>query len=112
MKKNLIFLLITIITCLSASVVEGKGITLPKLPEYANQGWSKQKEFVIRVVDFLKEIGLWDKLVQVSEKYGLKAARELCLEEYEEKFCNELIEFFIYAKSGPKESWLTDLFSP
>ena len=91
MKKFLAILLIAIVACSTASVIEEKEIDLEKLPDWVVKGWSKILETFKKVVEFLKETGLWDQIVSLLKDAGKVAAKKLCLKVYDEEFCDELI---------------------
>ena len=91
MKKFLAILLIAIVACSTASVIEEKEIDLEKLPDWVVKGWSKILETFKKVVEFLKENGLWDQIVSLLKDAGKVAAKKLCLKVYDEEFCDELI---------------------
>ena len=91
MKKFLAILLIAIVACSTASVIEEKEIDLEKLPDWIVKGWSKILETFKKVVEFLKENGLWDQIVSLLKDAGKVAAEKLCLKVYDKEFCDELI---------------------
>ena len=91
MKKFLAILLIAIVACSTVSVVEEEEFDLEKLPEWIKKGWSTILKTFKKVVEFLKESGLWDPLVKLLKDKGLPTAKGLCLKVYDEEFCDELV---------------------
>ena len=91
MKKFLAILLIAIVACSNVSVVEEEEFDLEKLPEWIKKGWSTLLKTFKKVVEFLKESGLWDPLVKLLKDKGLETAKKLCLKVYDEEFCDELV---------------------
>ena len=91
MKKFLAILLIAIVACSTVSVVEEEEFDLEKLPDWVKKGWSTLLKTFKKVVQFLKDNGLWDPLVKLLKESGKVAAKELCLKVYDEEFCDELL---------------------
>ena len=91
MKKILAILLIALVACSTASVVEEEEFDLEKLPDWVKKGWSTLLKTFKKVVQFLKDNGLWDPLVKLLKESGKVAAKELCLKVYDEEFCDELL---------------------
>ena len=91
MKKFLAILLIAIVACSTVSVVEEEEFDLEKLPDWIKKGWSTLLKTFKKVVQFLKDNGLWDPLVKLLKESGKVAAKELCLKVYDEEFCDELL---------------------
>ena len=117
MKKILAILLIAIVACSTASVVEEEEFDLEKLPDWVKKGWSTLLKTFKKVVQFLKDNGLWDPLVKLLKESGKVAAKELCLKVYDEEFCDELLGSLV-KKSEDGEvvlksfwSWLGNLFT-
>ena len=88
MKKLLAILLIAIVACSTASVVEEKKFDLP---EWVNKVWSKLLKAFKKVVEYLKENGLLDPIVKLLKGIGLVVPKELCLKVYDGEFCDELL---------------------
>ena len=91
MKKFLAILLIAIVACSTVSVVEEEEFDLEKLPDWVKKGWSTLLKTFKKVVQFLKDNGLWDPLVELLKDAGKVAAKGLCLKVYDEEFCDELL---------------------
>ena len=93
MKKFLIILLIAIVACSTVSTVEEEEFDLEKinLPNWIKNGWSKIKETVKKVVQFLKDTGLWASILNFVKKQAIAAANKLCNKHFENGFCVELI---------------------
>ena len=80
MKKFLAILLIAIVAC----------STEQKLPEIAKSGLSALLKAFKKVVQLLKDIGLWDPAVKFLKEAGLVVPKELCLKVFDEELCGEL----------------------
>ena len=91
MKKFLAILLIAIVACSTVSVVEEEEFDFEKLPDWVKKGWSTLLKTFKKVVQFLKDSGLWEPLVKLLKESGKVAAKELCLKVYDEEFCDELL---------------------
>ena len=91
MKKLLAILLIAIVACSTASAAEEEEFGLDRLLDGFKNGWSTLLKTFKKVVQFLKDNGLWDPLVELLKDAGKVAAKGLCLKVYDEEFCDELL---------------------
>ena len=94
MKKFLAILLIAIVACSTVSVVEEEEFDLEKikLPNWLKKGWSKLKEKIKKVVEFLKENKLWEPILDFVKKNAVAAAKKYCYKYLEQEFCDELVD--------------------
>ena len=92
MKKFLALLLIAIVACSTVSVIEEEEeFDFEKLPDWVKKGWSTLLSTFKKVVQYLKDNGLWEPLVNLLKDSGKVAAKELCLKVYDQEFCDELL---------------------
>ena len=91
MKKFLAILLIAIVACSTASVIEEKEIDLEKLPAWIKKGWSKVLDSFKKVFQLLKQSGIWDRILSILKSAGRSAAQSLCLKLFDLELCDELI---------------------
>ena len=93
------FLLIFLIALVAAT-------TVPATEDFELEGWwsdfwGKVKDFFKKIptyfkkaVQWLKDNGFWDKLVEIIKKYGTPKAMELCVKLLKkEDICTDLVNF-------------------
>ena len=90
MKKFLAILLIAIIACSTASVVEEEEFELEQLPDWLKNGWSTLLNVAKKVVQFLKDQGLWDQVATLLKNVLVKV-EELCPKVLDEELCGVLV---------------------
>ena len=95
MKKILFALLITIVVSAKISVLEEEDYQLQALPDWIKTGFTRLKEAVKKIIDFFKDVGFWDIVLQKFEEYGKKYAENLCNIFADDSFCDDLFNNII-----------------
>ena len=95
MKKLLFVLLVAIATCAKISVIEEENYQLRSLPDWIKTGFSDLKEVVKNIIEFFKEVGFWDIVVQKFEECGKQYAVNICKIFGDDSFCDEVFNNII-----------------
>ncbi len=99
MKKLIIFSIIICISCSFAMANEDEDIeVLLKGFDFSiiEKIWNSVKDYVEKAVAFLKEIGLYDKLIELLEKYGKPYVTQYCTSfKIPENVCTSIIDFLL-----------------
>ena len=99
MKKLLFFAIIFCISFSFAKTNENEDLeVLLKGIDYSiiEKIWITVKDYAGKAVEFLKQIGLYDKLIELLEKYGKPYVMQYCTSlKIPEKICTSIIEFLL-----------------
>ena len=107
MKKFLAILLVAAISCTFVEDLKDAGlfddrddIVLQGLPDFFKRLWDKIKEIwhdipgaIQKVINFLKEKGYWDDLIDLIKKYGTKYGIDFCDNYLDHDLCTDAVNF-------------------
>ena len=107
MKKFLAILLIAAISCTFIDDLKDVGlfderddIVLEGLPDFFKRLWDKIKEIwhdipgaIQKVINFLKEKGYWDDLIDIIKKQGTKYGTDFCAKYLDRDLCADVVGF-------------------
>ena len=63
-----------------------------EIPDWLINGWNKIKEYLNKAIDWLKENGLYEPLIETIKKYGKAAAIKICTNWTTEEICEQIVE--------------------
>ena len=105
MKKLITLLLIAAIACTFVDDLKEAGlfderddVVLNGLPDFFSRLWEKIKQIwndipgaFQKVVNFLKEKGYWDSLIDIIQKYGTKYGTDFCANYLDAELCADVV---------------------
>ncbi len=107
MKKLIAILLFAAIACTFVDDLKEAGVfderddvVLRGLPDFFQRLWDKIKQFwndipglIQKVINFLKNNGYWDDLINIIQKYGTKYGTEFCSKYLDADLCTEAVKW-------------------
>ena len=105
MKKFLTILLLAIISCSIVDELRAQGIitaedevNLEGLPDFFKRLWEKIKAIwksipdkIRKAINWLKEHGMWENLIDLIKKYGTKYATDFCDNYLDHDLCADVV---------------------
>ena len=91
MKKLLILVLLAVTFC---TAIEEKVDEDIALIDWAGL-WEKVKKYVDTAVNWLKDNGLWDPIVNFLKTTGRQAAMNWCTQKIPDFVCSSIIDFIL-----------------
>ena len=107
MKKFLTILLLAVISCTIIDDLRAQGIMtaeedvdLEGFMDFLKRLWEKIKEIwhsipgkIQKVINFLKEHGYWNTLIDLIKKYGVKYGTDFCDNYLDHDLCADAVKF-------------------
>ena len=98
MKKILFIILLTLIICeLPSNDNREFEVTLKGMDYQTIETiWNSIKEYVEKAIQFLKQIGLYDKIIEIIKTYGRPFAIQYCVSfAIPEQVCTSIVDFLL-----------------
>ena len=107
MKKFITIILLAAIACTFIEDLKAAGAfddrddeVLKGLPDFFKRIWDKIKDiwkdipgFIQKVINFLKDNGYWESLIDIVQKYGTKYGTEFCAKYLDADLCADAVKW-------------------